>query len=90
MASAKEKGKESEQEKHKEKNQDAAEVVHIVSDAESDPGLMIDEPAHETVTESAGTEHAMPLTSGATNATPLAMGVQTTMNEQGEEEAMDA
>ena len=59
--------------------------MQIESDAESDPGLLIDEPAKETPKESALTEQAAQPMSADTSGTPLATGVQTALDVQGEE-----
>ena len=76
------------QSKKKEK-QEAAEGLHIESDAESDTGLMSAEPATEIPKQNAGMELAMQLASADTSAIPMATGLQTPMDVQGEEEAME-
>ena len=70
--------------------QDAADVMYIESDAELDTGLMSDEPEKETLQQSAGTGQALQPTSASTTATLLATCVQSAMEVQGEEEAMEA
>ena len=63
--------------------------MHVESDAESDTGLMIDDPAKEILQQSAGKGQAVQLISTNTSVTLLATGVPTPMDLQGEEEEME-
>ena len=61
-------------------------MVAIESDAESNSGFMIDEPAEGIANRSARTGPTVQAASANTRATPLAKNVPTPMEVQGEEE----
>ena len=62
------------QEKNKEKQSNAKEVVALQSDVESDAAFVIDEPEKGTPKQSAGTEQTVQSASANRSATPMAMG----------------
>ena len=79
-------GNESERAQQNEKQPDEVEVVTVESDAEWDTGMMIDELAKENLEQRAGTGQAVQSRSANRRATPVAMGVPTHMDVQGEDD----
>ena len=87
MAVARTKVKEGAQQiKQNEKHGNAEQVVAIESDAVSNSGLMIDEPAEEMSNRSAGTASTVQKASANTSASPVAKDVPIPLEVKGEEE----
>ena len=89
MSGAKEKEEGGERGKQKERKIDVEEGLAIESDAESNSGLIIDEPPTETAKDIAASEQALQSPSADPSPTQFATGAEAPIEELGEEEQME-